>query len=70
MRYRSCAEWPPDVYTGFDGSHVSTDEHETHVEAHAVTVLIRRHGFGGNGTKKPIRTWVEEIPEPPKDDTP
>ena len=58
MRYRSCAEWPADVYTSSDGSHVSTDTHDTEEGAHAVCQMLLRHGFGGNGPK-PIRTWVE-----------
>ena len=64
MKYRSCAEWPDDVFTGADGTHVSTDEHETRVEADAVCVMLRRRGFGGGmalPVSFPIKTWVEEI---------
>ncbi len=57
--FKSCAEWPPEVFTSADGSHISTDEHTTEEEASAVCGMLQRHGFGGNGPR-PIRTWVEE----------
>lgn len=60
MRYTSCAEWPPEVFTDQAGEHVSTDLHHTREEAQGVCDLLSRYGFGGWG-KKPIRVWVKEV---------
>ncbi len=61
--YRSFAEWPAETFTAADGSHVSTDEHDTMEEAESVCCMLKRHGFGGNGPH-PIRTWAEKIANP------
>ena len=64
MKYKSCAEWPSDLYTGADGSHISTDLHETKVEADSVCVMLRRRGWAGGmvfPVRFPVRTWVVEV---------
>ena len=57
--WQSCAEWPESVYTGFDGTHVSKDGHDTEDAAKGVCRLLEREGFGGDREHFPIRTWVE-----------
>jgi len=61
MIYKSCAEWPPETFTAMDGTHVSTDTHDTEEAARGVCNMLARHGFGGNGPK-PVRVWVETLP--------
>jgi hypothetical protein len=60
IKFRSCAEWPADVFTAFDGSHVSTDEHFSKAAARAICRLLKQHGFSGNG-RPPVRVWVEML---------
>lgn len=55
---KSFAEWPPEVFTAMDGSHISTDTHETEDEANSICNLLSIRGFGGNGPL-PVRVWVE-----------
>lgn len=61
--FKSCAEWPPEVFTDADGGHISTDLHHTEEEAASVARMLMRHGFGGNG-RKPLRTWSEPADTP------
>jgi hypothetical protein len=56
--FKSCAEWPPHVFTAADGSHVSIDHHHSEEQAAEVCRMLRKNGFGGNGPR-PVRTWVE-----------
>ena len=60
MKYKSCAEWPAHVFTAADGSHTSTDMHDSKEAANAVCGMLARHGFGGHG-ERPMRTWVEVV---------
>lgn len=62
--FKSCAEWPPEVFTDADGGHVTTDLHHKEEEAASVARMLMRHGFGGQGGRKPIRTWVEPADTP------
>lgn len=59
-RYRSMVEWPADVFTASDGSHITSDDHFTEEAAKAVITMLKRHGFGGNG-RLPISAWVEPV---------
>jgi hypothetical protein len=59
-KYMSLAEWPDDVFTASDGSHISADEHNTREEASSVASMLMRYGFGGFG-KRPLRVWVESF---------
>jgi hypothetical protein len=60
-QYQSCAEWPDDLFTAADGTHISTDTHDTEEQAQGVCRMLAKHGFGGFG-RKPLRVWVEKIP--------
>lgn len=59
----SFAEWPADTYTAPDGSHVSTDKHDSAHAALAVCGRLEREGYGGNGLVFPLRTWIEPVSE-------
>ena len=61
--FRSCAEWPKEVYTNEYGTHVSTDEHSSEESAEAICRMLKRDGFGGKAKHFPIRTWVEKVEE-------
>lgn len=62
-RYRSCAKWPKEVYSGADGSCISTDTHDFESEALSVCRLLEKDGFGGDRRFFPEKTWVEPIEE-------
>jgi hypothetical protein len=61
--FKSCAEWPPEVFTDADGGNISTDLHHTEEEAASVARMLMRHSFGGQG-RKPLRTLVEPADTP------
>ena len=55
----SNAEWPEDVYTAPDGSHISVDGHDTEGQAKGVCGLLMVEGFGGDRQEFPVKTWSE-----------
>lgn len=61
-RWVSHARWAPEVYTGPDGSSVSTDTHLTQEEALAVCNGLHRDGFGGQRQAFPLETWTTHEP--------
>lgn len=65
-RWKSCAQWHPEVYSGDYGAGdgVSRDIHDTQEQAQTVCDLLNRNGFGGEGKDFPIRTWVEPVTPP------
>lgn len=62
-KFYSNAQWPLDVYRGSFGNGISSDNHNTKEQAQGVCDALMREGFGGNGLKFPIRTWVSSKPE-------
>jgi len=62
FNFRSHARWPKEVYSGMDGSCISTDNHGTEEQAKIVCRRLELDGFGGDGQAFPIETWVTPIP--------
>jgi hypothetical protein len=60
--YKSCAEWPRNVYTNENENsvHVSTAKHSCIEEAYNYCCVLIIAGFGGMGTIFPVKTWIEE----------
>lgn len=61
MKYTSNAQWSWGVYRGMDGSGITSDTHETRKEAEHICRALEREGFGGDPSKRPLRTWVSEV---------
>lgn len=62
---QSNALWPAGVCHTKRGNNISTDTHETESQAQAVCNALYRDGFGGEGERYPIKTWVSDVQDPP-----
>lgn len=60
MKWKSCAEWPPGHVHDPEGSNITKDTHNTEEQARAVSRMLSRQGWGGQGAPYPIRVWVEK----------
>lgn len=58
IEWKSCAQWPLDVYKGMYGDGISTDTHINKEAARAVCSALEAEGFGGEGKHFPIKTWI------------
>jgi len=66
LQYQSNALWPDTVSVSrWKDCNVSTDKHQTYLQAQAVCSALEREGFGGQRKVFPIKTWVSPIQDPP-----
>lgn len=60
--WRSVVVWPAEIVVGsIAGKNESSDVHNSEEAAACVCSLLRREGFGGNGSVFPLSTRVEPI---------
>lgn len=66
MKRQSNALWPAGVCNSKYGDNISTDTHETQMQAKEVCNVLKREGFGGMRQHFPVVTWVSDMQQPPK----
>ncbi len=67
MSWTSNAQWPIGSICQRRANDKTTDTHDTEAQARAVCRMLESDGLGGEGKVFPLRTWVENMSNAPRE---